>query len=148
MTKMAVYIRQASELYHIKIPLTIFVGLSVSITYILTIRAKDNKMNSQRVWNASKNNNTEGTAQSLSVTLDNRVDFYALGAYWIRCTLCVVIFRCIHCMQTVHLIIFLPYSIALHCCTALATQWLYLNLPMKLNSFCNLTWSAESYVGL
>ena len=32
------------------------------------------------------------TAQSLSITLDNRVDFYALGAYWMRRALtgCVV----------------------------------------------------------
>ena len=44
-------------------------------------------MNSQRKVNSAENNNTERTAQSLSVTLDNRMDFYALGAYWIRGTL-------------------------------------------------------------
>ena len=54
----------------------------------------------------SKINNTQRTAQSLGVTLDHRMDFYALGAYWMRRTLCVVIFGRIHCKQTVHLIFF------------------------------------------
>ena len=47
-------------------------------------------------------------AQSLSVTLNHRVDFYVLGAYWTRRTLCVVIFGRTRCVQTVHLIIFCP----------------------------------------
>ena len=56
----------------------------------------------------SKNNNTQTQrmAQSLSVTLDHCMDFYALGAYWMRRMLCVVIFGRNHCVQTVHLIIF------------------------------------------
>ena len=36
------------------------------------------------------------------------MDFYALGAYWMRGTLCVVSFGRTHCVQTVHLIIFYP----------------------------------------
>ena len=53
-------------------------------------------MNSQRAVSASKNNNTQHTAQSLSVTLVHRVDFYALDAYWMRVgrlldTLCPVL---------------------------------------------------------
>ena len=67
-------------------------------------------MNNQRAVSASKNNNTQRTAQSLGVTLDHRVDFYALGAYWMRHTLCVVIFGCTHCVQTVHVIIFCPIT--------------------------------------
>ena len=67
-------------------------------------------MNSQCTVSASKNNNTHRTAQLLSVTLDHCVDFYALGAYWMRHTLCVVIFGRTHCVQTVHLIIFCPIA--------------------------------------
>ena len=67
-------------------------------------------MNSQRPVSASKNNNTQRRAQSLGVTLDHHVDFYALGAFWMRCTLCIVIFGRTHCMQTVHLIIFCPIN--------------------------------------
>ena len=63
-------------------------------------------MNSQRTVSASKNNNTQLTAQLLSVTSDHWVDFYVLGAYWMRRTLCVVIFGRTRCVQTVHLIIF------------------------------------------
>ena len=38
-------------------------------------------MNSQRTVSASKNNNTQRTTQSLSVTHDHCMDFYVLGAY-------------------------------------------------------------------
>ena len=67
-------------------------------------------MNSQREVSASKDNNTQRTALSASVTLDHRVDFYALCAYWMRYTLCVVISRHTYCVQTVHLIIFCPIN--------------------------------------
>ena len=58
----------------------------------------------------SKNNNTSGREQSLSAMRDHRVDFYALDAYLLYCTLCVVISRSTHCLQTVHFIIFCPIS--------------------------------------
>ena len=64
-------------------------------------------MNKQRAISASKIT-TQHMAQSLSAMLDHRVDFYTLGAYWMRRTLCVVIFGRTHCMQTIHLIIFCP----------------------------------------
>ena len=66
-------------------------------------------MKSQCAVRATKNNNTQRTAQSLSVTLDHRVDFYTLGA-WMRRSFCVVIFGRTHCVQTVHLIIFCPIA--------------------------------------
>ena len=48
------------------------------------------------------------------------MDSQALDADWLRCTLCVVIFGCTRCVQTVHLIIFLPYIIC--CVIALPNQ--------------------------
>ena len=68
-------------------------------------------MNSQREASASKNNNTERTVQSLSVTPNNRVDFlrvwHSLDAqYTLRCY-----FGRTHCVQNVHLIIFCPVAL-------------------------------------
>ena len=41
---------------------------------------------------------------------DCHADRRALDTYCLRCTRLVVIFECTHCMQTVHLVIFLPYK--------------------------------------
>ena len=70
-------------------------------------------MNSQRAVSASKNIKTQRTAQSFSVTLNFHVEFYALGAYWMRRTLWFVIYGRIYRMQTVHLIIFCPMMLNL-----------------------------------
>ena len=70
-------------------------------------------MNNQRAVSASKNNNTQRTAQSLSVTLDHRVDVYALGASWMGRTLCTLVLDALIAWQTVHLIIFYPREIVL-----------------------------------
>ena len=45
-------------------------------------------------------------AQSLSAMMDHRVNFYALGAYWMRHTLCGIIFGLTHRVQPVNFIIF------------------------------------------
>ena len=66
-------------------------------------------MNSQRAVTASEiNKNTAYGA--ISVTLDHRMNFYALDAYLLRCTQCIAIFGRIPRVQTatVHLIIFYP----------------------------------------
>ena len=72
-------------------------------------------MNNLYTVNASKNNNSHHTAQSVSVTSNGLVNQSALNAYWLHCTLCVVIFGHSHCVQTVHTIIFCPAVENLYC---------------------------------
>ena len=74
----------------------------------------NNQMNSQCAVSASKNNNTQHTAQPLSVTLDHCVDLHVLGATaWMRRTL-----GCYFWMHSLHadcsFNYFLPCSVFFH----------------------------------